>query len=207
MVQKRLIQGTGIVCLFIALVALFSVSQPSHATIGVGIGSGKIYVQEPFKPGGIYDLPPIPVLNTGDEPSEYGMGVEFHQDQPQLRPEKEWFTYSPATFHLDPGRSQVVEIHVTLPVHVTPGDYFAYLEARPIVGDVAGVSKVHVAAAAKLYFTVQPANLFQALYYRFSFFLSRFYPWPQTIFIVLVLASLLNYARRFVHIDVGLRKK
>ncbi len=41
------------------------------ARIGVGVGTGKITIDENLKPGIIYKLPPLTVVNTGDEASDY----------------------------------------------------------------------------------------------------------------------------------------
>lgn len=95
------------------------------ASIGVGIGTGKIVVDKPLKPGIIYNLPSITVLNTGDEPGDYGFSIEYHQDQPQLLPDKTWFNFSPASFRLEPGKTQTVAIILSLPIKTVPGDYFA----------------------------------------------------------------------------------
>jgi len=103
------------------------------ASVGVGVNLGKINIDEPLKPGGLYTFPIIGVINTGDEEGDYAFEVTYHQDQPELRPEGEWFSFNPATFHLKAGESQNVEIKLSLPVKMKPGNYFAYLEAHPVV--------------------------------------------------------------------------
>ena len=53
------------------------------AWIGVGVGTGKIQVTEKLKPGQIYILPSISVLNTGDEKGNYKVSIAYHEKQPE----------------------------------------------------------------------------------------------------------------------------
>lgn len=181
----------------------------ASATIGVGIGSGKIVVQEAVLPGGIYNLPSVPVLNTGDEPSQYAMDIEYLQGQQQLQPPESWFSFDPATFSLDPSKVQTVKITLSVPVNAKPGDYFAYIETHPVVAEKVGVSRVGIAAAAKLYFTVAPANIFQGMYYRALAFLTQYAPWTYITLGLLGLAVLVTLFRRFFSFNLGIsvRKK
>ena len=180
----------------------------AFARIGVGIGTGKIEVNEKLKPGGIYTLPPLTVLNTGDESSDYGLSIEYHQDQPQLSPAREWFVFNPSSFSLEPGQSKVVEIKLNLPVKIEPGDYFAYLEAHPEKkSETAGGSSVGIASAAKLYFTVAPANIWQALYYRLASFWKMYAPWPSVVSAITAALLLIFILRNFFTFQVGVSKK
>ncbi len=182
------------------------------ARIGVGVGTGKIEVAEPLKPGGIYDLPSVEVFNTGTEPSDYSLRITYHANRPQMQPPEEWFSFSPSMFHLEPGRSQTVAVKLTLPVKgVKPGDYFCFLEAYPVIETEKGVTVIAIAAAAKLYFTVIPANIWQAMYYRFLALWARYVPWSWIILglvlaaiIVLILRKIL---RRYFSFQFGIRKK
>lgn len=180
---------------------------PLFAAIGVGIGTGKIVVEEPLKPGGSYDLPALPVLNTGDEPGTYEVTIEYHENQPELKPEREWFSFTPASFSLDPSGSQIVEVALTLPLKTEPGDYFAYVEAHPTRKADDGQSRVGVAAAAKLYFKVAPANVFQAAYHRVASFITRNAPWSYVVMAVVAGALLLKFLRRFIHLDIRVQRR
>jgi len=85
-----------------------------------------------------------------------------------------------------------VQIKLTLPVKTNPGNYFAYLEAHPVKKTVSsGGTTIGVAAAAKLYFTVAPANIFQGIYYRFISIYSRYHPWDTIILAVIFTATLI----------------
>lgn len=155
---------------------------PVSARLGVGVGTGAIQVEEDLRPGGIYDLPPISVFNTGDETADYAISVAWHQDQPEKRPVEEWFHFMPERFTLEPGQAQAVEIQLHMPVRVEPGDYFAYIEAGPLQTAESGEATIGLAAATKLDFTVVPANLWWALYYKG---LSLWRDWAPWTYIVL----------------------
>jgi len=170
--------------------------------IGVGVGNGKIQIDKPLKAGGIYNLPPLPVLNTGDEPGEYGVSVEYQENVPQLRPAREWFHFEPQSFHLDPGQVQLVKITLTLPTKTQPGDYFAYLEGHPVKKSVVGQTSIGVAAAAKLYFTVAPANIFQGIYYRFISLYFRYYPYDVIILAIIFVVVLIFIFKKYFKFQI-----
>lgn len=178
------------------------------AKIGVGIGTGKIQIDQKVTPGGIYVLPPIVVQNTGDEAGAYGFSVEYLETQPELKPAKEWFTFSPSEFSLQPGETQIVDIHLNLPLKVTPGNYFAYLEAHPTQKATAGNgASVGIAAASKLYFTVVPANVWQAFYYKALALWTLYTPWPKLVTIFVSILIILIILKRFFSFEIGLKKK
>ena len=173
------------------------------ARIGVGVGAGKIHINEPLKAGGIYDLPAIPVLNTGDEPAKYLFSVQYHEGQEQrtdmgLKPAEAWFSFTPASFPLEPGKVQTVKVTLTLPAKIKPGNYFAYLEARPAKKEatIGGVTSIGVAAATQLWFTVAPSNFFQGIYYRFISLYSRYHPWDTIVLAVIFVAALLWFVSK-----------
>ena len=55
------------------------------AKIGVGVGTGRIDVDEELRPGQAYVLPPFNVLNTGDEPANYRVLLSYNENQEELR--------------------------------------------------------------------------------------------------------------------------
>lgn len=178
------------------------------AKIGVGMGTGKIQVDQRLKAGLIYTLPPIAILNTGDESSEYGVGIQYHENQPEMRPPKEWFGFEPSEFHLEPGQSQIVQVKLTLPVRgAKPGDYFAFLQGFPIKKAVVGGTSVGVAAAAKLYFTVAPANFFVGVYYRAISLLTLYSPWSYALSAIIIAALAIVLFRRFFSFNIGVNVK
>lgn len=164
------------------------------ARIGVGVGIGKIEVDKPVKPGGVYDLTSLVVLNTGDESSNYEITVAYQSEQPEFRPASEWFSFSPSTFYLKPGEVQSVGVKLTLPVKAKPGNYFAYLQGQPAKKiNTAGGASIGVAAATKLYFTVIPSNIFQGIYYRFISLYSRYSPWDTIVLSVIFVSVVIRF--------------
>lgn len=193
--------------IFVAFIFLFVIFPSSvFATIGVGVGTGKIQIDEKLKPGIIYQFPPFTVINTGDEPSDYEADISYHEKQPQLRPPQNWFIFSPQKFHLDPGKVQIVDVKLNLPIRVAPGDYFAYLEGHPVKKSQAGQTTIGIAAAAKLYFTVVPANIFAGIYYKIASFWQVYSPWPQRFLILLVIGVAYLWIRKHFNIQIGLKK-
>ena len=195
--------------IFILGFALVSLPIFSFASIGVGVGTGKIQVDEPLKPGIINSLPALTVFNTGDESSDYGVSIEYQTSQPELKPNKEWFSFEPSNFNLEPGKAQIVQVKLTLPMSgVKPGKYFAYLEAHPnatVAGK--GGTSVGAAAAAKLYFTIAPANFAQGAYYRMMALVMVYSPTSYVIFTMIGFACLVALFRRYFSFNLGIKKK
>ena len=177
------------------------------AGVGVGVGTGKINIDQPLKPGGIYDLPSFSVLNTGDEPGDYEVEVTYHSQQTQLKPSQEWFSFSPQSFFLEPKESQVVAVKLSLPVKATPGDYLGYLEAHPVIKGGEGTTRVGIAAATKLYFTVVPANFWQAIIFRISSFWALYSPWTWIVLVVIVVGIVLVFFKKHFAFQIGVKKK
>lgn len=192
--------------IFFITILLSLIAFPALASVGVGINLGKIEIDESLKPGGIYNFPSIGVINTGDTAGEYELAITYHQDQPQLRPAQEWFSFNPAKFHLEPGQSQSVAVKLFLPVKTKPGDYFAYLEAHPIIKAGPGTT-IGVAAATKTYFSVIPANIWQAIYYKTASFLTIYTPWTYAVLAIIAAAIIIFVFRRFFSFQLGIRRK
>lgn len=178
------------------------------SSIGVGVGTGKIYVQEKLKPGIIYDLPSFAVLNTGDEQADYEVAVEFNETQPELKPEREWFAFEPKEFTLSPGQAKEVKITLNLPIkNLKPGDYFAYLEARPSQKAESGQTRIGIAAASKLYFTVAPSNLFAGIYYRIISLFKLLSPWSYIVPSLVLFVAMILILRKYVSFSIGINVK
>lgn len=73
------------------MLCVLFVPSLAFARLGVGVGTGKITVDEDLKAGSIYAVPPVTILNTGDEPSDYELLITYHSDQQEIWPDKEWF--------------------------------------------------------------------------------------------------------------------
>ena len=196
---------TKILILIMLLVGFVS-AESAMAKIGVGVGLGKINIDEQLLPGGIYTLPTIPVINTGDQETNYEMEVTFLQDQPELRPASEWFIFSPRTFTLDGSASQQTEVRLSLPLKTKPGDYFAYLEAHPVITGEGGVT-IGVAAATKINFTVKPANIWQASIQKISTFFNVTAPTSYIILGILAAIIVIYLVRKNFAFNIGISRK
>jgi len=176
----------------------------SFGKIGVGVGTGKIQMDESLKPGSIYTIPPITVFNTGDEGSSYQINIEGKVNIPEMIAKQEWFIFEPEKFYLEPGQSQLVQIQIILPVRgVRPGDYFAFLSASPIQELEEGKTSIGVAAATKLYFTVIPANIFQGMYYRFLSLYTQYHPWSTIILVMVLLLIFITVFKKKFKIQIA----
>jgi len=183
--------------------------QTALAKIGVGVGLGKIQIDEELSPGGIYKLPTLPVLNTGDEAGEYKVEVTYLSDQPELLPGASWFSFTPQSFPLDAGGSQLVDVSLSLPVDVRPGNYFAFLEAHPVARGE-GVT-IGVAAATKLNFTVKPSGVLGAAIERIRSLLENNAPTSYIVIGVIGAVLALSFAvavgRKYLAVQIRLKSK
>jgi hypothetical protein len=186
-------------------VFIFSAS-PVRADVGVGVGVGKIVVDEKLRPGIIYTLPNLPVINTGTDQGDYEVTISYSEGQSELKPKLGWFKYSPQTFTLKPKEIKQVGVVIDLPLKMEPGKYFAYLEAHPVASVTGGGAKVGIAAAARLYFEVEPANYFQGIYYKIVSFGKVYYPWPQRALALVGVVVVLALFKKFFNIQVGIKK-
>lgn len=175
----------------------------AFAKLGVGVGLGKVQIDDKLAPGGIYKLPSLPVINTGDEGADYEVEVTYLEGQTELRPDGTWFSFNPGRFTLEAGKSQLVEVTLTLPVNARPASYFAFLEAHPITKQE-GVT-IGIAAATKLNFTVRPSGVLGAAIERVRSLFESNKPASYTALGVLAGLLLIALGRRYLDIRVGLK--
>ncbi|MEX2515110.1 MAG: hypothetical protein WD335_03205 [Candidatus Paceibacterota bacterium] len=190
-----------------AILLLLSLPVVTFGAIGVGVGTGKIQVDKPLNPGAVNTLPSVMVINTGDETSGYTMSIEYHENQEEMRPPEEWFVFSPETFTLEPGQTRAVGIQLDIPIKTVPGEYFAFLEARPVSTSESGGTSIGIAAASKLNFSVAPANFIQGVYYRTLSILERYSPWSYSLLAIIVTTLLVVYIKRRFSFSIGVQRK
>jgi hypothetical protein len=185
---------------------LFVFPAVTLASIGVGVGTGRIEVKEELKNGGIYTLPSVVVFNTGTQKADYSMDVTLNEKQPQLKPNPKWFSFSPNRFSLEPGKSQVVTPSINLPISTPPGEYFAYLEAHPAGTVQQGNTAVGVAAATKLSFTVKPTNMFFGILFRLWSLFKQFAPYSYIATTSIVILLVWRVIRKWLRFEIKVKK-
>lgn len=179
---------------------------PVQARLGVGVTTGKIEVDERLMSGTIYKLPTFVVVNTGDEASQYEVSIAHRDNQDELVPELEWFSFEPQSFYLEPGETQAIDVELSLPIETIPGDYFCFIEGHPVLDEEGGGAQIGISAATKLYFTIAPSNLFEGIYYRVISLWIKYLPWTNIGAAVVVSIILILILRKFIKIDVKLNK-
>jgi hypothetical protein len=183
--------------LLLSVVGAATVAHAAEAPrIGVGVGTGRITVNEKIKPGLTYSLPPVSVFNDGTIRSDYEVVVTYNEKQPQRKPDSHWLKFSPQSFTLGPGQAQVVQVKMKTSSGAHPGPYFAYIEAHPIKKDVNGITTIKIAAATKLSFTVRVTNWWQRLLFALEDFWQQ---WRHIIIpALIVLAAILILLTTFL---------
>lgn len=94
---------------------------------------------------------------------------------------------------------------MTIPLRARPDDYFAFIEAHPVI-EATGTT-VGVAAATRLFFTVRPANLASAVTNRVRSFFETYSPEGYIGLGVLGGIVIFFAARRFIRIRIGLERR
>jgi MYXO-CTERM domain-containing protein len=192
---------------FLALAVLFAVARPmaAEADKGVGVTLGKIDVEDRLVGGGGYALPPLGVVNTGTEASEYEVKIGFQVDDPRKQPHPGWFDVEPRRFRLDAGESRTVKVDLTLPTGATPGDYFALIEAH-IVNEGQG-AVIGAAAATQLSFTVKPSSWLQAQRVRINRWIDESQPWSSMAALGALALLGLGALRRWAPIRIRVERR
>jgi hypothetical protein len=202
-----MIRGFRISLLLIACLILAAwLAAPSAASVGVGVDTGKIELNEALVPGGVYRLPAIGVVNTGDELTQYRVNITFMDNQSELKPETGWFTFSPDAFTLEKANSLRVSTTLRVPVNAPAGKYFALIEASPAVKP-GGTATVGVAAAAKLSFNIREANLAMAVIHRTGDFFRDSSPYIYFALGVIAAIILIIVFRRHFRFSLKVEKK
>lgn len=185
----------------VGILVVFAAVPANAATIGVGVGTGKIRPDAPFLPGLTYTVPSVAVFNSGDTESDYEMTVQYNETQPERKPPAEWVTFTPQRFTLKPGASQEVGITVQPSSAAEPGQYFIYLEARPAKSDTSGATAIKIAAATKFNFEVAPANDLQRFYYVLLDLWNKNQAWLIPVLSIFALFVSLLLAKKFFKLE------
>ena len=186
-----------------AILLLASATLSARADQGVAVDLGRIAVDEELSKGGTYQLPVMGVTNPGDEPTRYRMGVSYFEGQAEERPPEDWFTFSPAEFELQPGKTQPVSISLRIPTSASPADYLGLLQAS-IASSREGV-QVDAAAGARLTFTVKPSTLLEAWTLRARGEFDDMKPWSYLVPAAIVALAAATWLGRKFSFNVSRR--
>jgi len=77
--------------------------------------------------------------------------------QEEMTPSADWFTFDPQRFSLQASTSKSVAMSLHIPRDAPAGDYFALIEAHPVIGGSGGTT-IAIAAATKLRFSVKEVS-------------------------------------------------
>lgn len=202
--MKRLFNLASV--MLVSIVILCLVASYAQAQVGVGITPGIIRVDEPLLPGGYYKLPSLQVINTGSEASQYEVELTSMAEQEELQPPEDFISFSPKSFYLEPGASQVISLRLDIPVRAKPGDYLAYIEAHPVSPGAGGMS-IGVAVATKLFFTIKPTNIVVGIAYSIAGFFTSRAPISYIVPGIIVLGVLVFFLRRHIRLEVRIGHK
>ena len=190
-----------------AMLFLYLPVADIQAQSGVGITPGIIRVDEPLLAGGRYNLPSLQVVNTGGQASDYVVELASVADQEELQPPSDFIILSPSSFHLEPGASQIISLSLDIPVRPKPGDYLAYIEAHPVATSAGNGMQIGVSAAAQLYFTVKPANVFMGVINSIASFFTSAAPGSYIVPGVIVIGLVVFFLRRRIRVDIRIARK
>lgn len=163
------------------LIVIYTVATVAvaRADVGVAIDIGRIAIDQTLSKGGSYQLPSIGVRNPGSETATYRMGVSYIQDQAEREPPSDWFTFTPATFTLEPGAAMPVRIALEIPTDAEPDDYAALIQAQ--IAPSGEGAQVGAAAASQLTFTVEPSTILEAWLVRGRRQMEDWSPWSYLV--------------------------
>lgn len=195
----------ALAAILVSLISLCLGAVQVQAQPGVGIMPGVIRVDEPLLPGGYYNVPSLQVVNTGQEASDYEVELARMAQQEELQAPPEFISFSPKSFHLEPGASQVVSLSLDIPVKAKPGDYLAYIEAHPVAH--AGGTSIGIAVATKLFFTIKPANIVVGVFAAISSFFSIRAPISYIVLGAVLLGIVVFFLRRRIRFEVKMERK
>ncbi|MFZ4810714.1 MAG: hypothetical protein ACOYL9_05160 [Ilumatobacteraceae bacterium] len=138
------------------LLGISALPSTALAQAGVGIDPGKINGLPPIETDAPTSVA-VTVRNPGSGSASFQMLAQPLNGEPELPIDPTWFSFEPATFDLDGGEAQEIQVTFTVPDGTNAGDYLALVTAQLILGEPeTSGAQVGAAVATKLYFTVPP---------------------------------------------------
>jgi hypothetical protein len=198
-------RATFVRALLVTIVSTLAVVTDVRADVGVAIDIGRIAVDQKLSKGGSYQLPSIGVRNPGSETATYRMGVSYLQDQAEREPPSGWFTFSPATFELEPGATVPVQITLEIPTDAEPDDYAALIQAQ--IAPSGEGAQVGAAAASQLTFTVEPSTILEAWLLRGRRLMEAWSPWSYLLPIAAISTVAAGWLRHRYHFGFRVERR
>ena len=140
----------------VALVALASFTQPSDASVGVGVQASPVRLGSMAHRGQRYALP-LEVVNTGTETEAVSMRLDRLTRGPGRTVPPTWIQFAGPAVQLAPGQAARVSLELVVPGGATPGEYLSDIVVSSAAAGQPGMGHLGVAAATKLEFTVSSA--------------------------------------------------
>ena len=185
----------------ISLVSLYPGLAQAQSRVGVEVIPAIIRVEEPLIPGKGYSLPSIEVVNLGDVGGDYEVTL-IRMEQVELQPSEEFLSLSPRSFHLEPQASQEVALNLSIPAGAELGDYLGYIEAHTVSQGEGTI--IGIAAATKLYFTVEPnPGVFGSI----ANFFSSWAPFSYIVLGLMILGITLLLLHRYLGLELKVNRK
>lgn len=177
------------------------------AQLGAGVGLGSIDISKSLTPGGIYKLPNLPVINTGEIEALFSLkAIPNTSEAKFLIPKSSWFNFSPQNFRLQKGQSKMVDVSLSLPFDTPAGKYAALLEASAAPINKEGQVQVGPAAATKVYFSVGVApGVLGAVRQRLNSYWTLYQPWTYLVLMAVDLILIILLTNSLFRFSLGLK--
>lgn len=193
-------------CMLVATLLGIATPRVAWATLGVGVTSRSITINESLRPGESCEIPQIGVANTGDESAQYEVSFVTAPEKGRMDAEPSWFSISPRVVGPEPGRVHYVKASLELPRTVKPGDYTAFLVASPLTTVDQNGTPVRLAAGTMVRFTVAgevaPEGGSGARGNRDGLFASHSWRWSLLALAAILCLALAGFIARNVRVSV-----
>lgn len=179
--------------------------QQAFASLGVGTTTPRIVIDQAVHPGGVYRLPPIPVLNTGTERVVIAVFPDRASKQTERVADPRWIRVTTPPTAVEPSSSALFDSVLTVPFNAAPGTYQVLVVGQPSVAAQGGAPNIQV--GTKVVFKVVAANWLTALWWRLVSLLNLWAPWSYALLIALALLGLLWWVRSRYRFSFGVTRR
>jgi hypothetical protein len=148
MAARSSLRSVAVVLGLTLLAAIVTPAAAAHAAAGVGVGAAPIEAKGELTAASSVVLPSLYVMNTGTEPSTYGIRVQRIGKTSGTPVPTSWVTVTPATLALKPKAGRWVKVSLQIPAGAASGSYTSYLVAGTLAGGQATGTKAQFGAQA-----------------------------------------------------------